>query len=271
MGKINELKIGKAIIKGYEDGESCSSLSKQYPVSRATISKYLKKNGIVVINKQNQQLGLKKNIFSKIDTEEKAYWLGFLYADGYVSPTGNKINLTLKESDKTHIENFKKFLGSDCKITYRSKLNAYRLSIRCKQISQDLISLGCVPNKTWSINSIPNIPKNLKIDFIRGYFDGDGCITFGNTNKEGKRSLVINIVSNKYMLDAICNFLNEKRNYSKKKGTDVEMVRWSGIKAAKLLGLMYDHSTVYLERKLIRYKIFKQNGFAAWKSDFPNY
>ena len=46
------------------------------------------------------------NIFEKIDTEEKAYWLGFLYADGYVDPERGEIILGLAEKDKEHINKF---------------------------------------------------------------------------------------------------------------------------------------------------------------------
>tara|TARA_R100000951_G_scaffold90331_1_gene78547 strand:- start:211 stop:1026 length:816 start_codon:yes stop_codon:yes gene_type:complete len=271
MEKIKQLKIGKAIIKGYQSGESCSSLGKRFPVSSGTISKFLKKNGIVVINRQNQQIGLNKTIFSNIDTEEKAYWLGMLYADGYMSKEGNRISLTLKELDKPHLMKFVKFLGGNLKIAYRERLKAFRVSVRCKQIHSDLVKLGCVPNKTWKLNKIPHIPHRLKIHFLRGYFDGDGCITFGQKYKDGRRGVVINIVSNKAMLDAICGFLKDPRNYSKKKNTEILMVRWSGVKAAKLLKRMYENSTIYLERKNTRYNIFKKNGFAAWKSDFPSY
>jgi intein-encoded DNA endonuclease-like protein len=217
MDKIEMLKIGKSIIEDYNLGKSCMSLSKKYGVSSCTISKFLKKNGISIINRQNEQFGLNKDIFSVIDTEEKAYWLGFLYADGNISSSSNRISIALKESDRSHLEKFKKFIDGNINILYKKSVNACVISFRCKEMKKDLVSLGCVPNKTWIINSIPNIKDELKIHFIRGFFDGDGCITYGNKKKDGKYCISINIVSNKNMLQSICNFFNENKNFTSKK------------------------------------------------------
>ena len=61
------------------------------------------------------------HIFEKIDTEDKAYWLGFLYADGSVGSKENKIELGLAEQDLHHIEKFRDFIGINNKISYREK------------------------------------------------------------------------------------------------------------------------------------------------------
>ena len=74
-----------------------------------------------------------KNIlthFENIDTEEKAYWLGFLYADGYVNANEDKIELCLAEKDFHHLEKFKNFIGLPNKICYREATKAYRYSFR---------------------------------------------------------------------------------------------------------------------------------------------
>jgi len=241
MNKIETLNIGNTIIEEYNSGKSCAFLSKKYNISSAIISKFLKKNGITVINRQNEQLGLIKDIFSIINTEEKAYWLGFLYADGNIN------------------------------IFYKKSVNACVITFKCKEMKKDLISLGCIPRKTWLINSIPNIKEELKIHFIRGYFDGDGCITYGSSQKNGKRKVVINIVSNEKMLKSICNYFNETKIFSSKKNTNILLLRWYGDRAAEILNLMYENATIYLNRKYERYQIFKKNNFAVWKSDLPNY
>jgi hypothetical protein len=231
----------------------------------------LKLNGIDVINKQNEQSGLKKDIFSKINNEEKAYWLGFLYADGSIDKNESIISLCLKESDLDHIKKFKTFIGTSNKISYRHKVKAYRLDFRCKSMKEDLVKLGCVPNKTWILSELPNIPEKFKKHFLRGYFDGDGCISFANIRKDGTCLPAISIVSNQKMLKAICDFLEEPYRPTKKAGTEVCSIRWTGTKAIRILNFIYENSTVYLERKYNRYKIFKENGFAARKSDFPSY
>ena len=117
--------------------------------------------------------------FEKIDTEEKAYWLGFLYADGSVGSKEDKIELGLAEKDLKHIEKFKTFMNINNKISYREKTKSYRMSFRSAQCKQDLINKGCVPKKSLILN-FPNenqVPKYLIRHFIRGYFDGDGCFS----------------------------------------------------------------------------------------------
>jgi hypothetical protein len=271
MKNIEKQKIGDTLIKEYNEGKSCSFLGKKYSISHSTVSKYLKSKGINVVNRQNLQQGLNKRIFENIDNEEKAYWLGFLYADGYISNKTTHISLSLKKSDKVHLEKFKSFLKTSAKISYRKRLKAYRLSFRCKQMREDLIKLGCTPNKSMTISQIPNIPEELKIHFIRGFFDGDGCITYSNERRDSTRLPAINITSNKKMLIAICTYLNEPRTLTPKKGTDVCIIRWSGAKAINILNMMYENSNIHLDRKHLRYKIFKQNNFAVRKSDLPDY
>lgn len=118
-------------------------------------------------------------IFDKIDTEEKAYWLGFLYADGSVGSKEDKIELSLAACDYNHIQKFKDFIGLDNKISYRKKQNAYRYSFRDKTFKEVLIKQGCVPKKSLILTfpTIDQVPVELIRHFIRGYFDGDGYFT----------------------------------------------------------------------------------------------
>ena len=69
----------------------------------------LQENGIEVINYQNLTK-FNENVFDSIDTEEKAYWLGFIFADGYISLKGNSFELSLKGSDSEHLDKFNKFM-----------------------------------------------------------------------------------------------------------------------------------------------------------------
>ena len=117
--------------------------------------------------------------FEIIDTEEKAYWLGFLYADGCVGSKEDKVELGLAEKDLKHIEKFRDFMNITNKISYREKTKSYRMSFRSAKCKQDLIDKGCIPKKSLILD-FPNenqVPKHLIRHFIRGYFDGDGWFT----------------------------------------------------------------------------------------------
>jgi hypothetical protein len=111
-------------------------------------------------------------IFYNIDSSDKAYWLGFLYADGSVNWINRSMNISL--IDKDHLIKFQEFLGSDYNIRFIEKRNIYSLNISSIDLVKDLILHGCLTNKSRRL-SYPPIPSDLDGDFIRGYFDGDGC------------------------------------------------------------------------------------------------
>lgn len=139
-------------------------------------------------------------MFEKINTEEDAYWLGFLYADGCVhsSPGDYKIELSLKEEDYSHLEKYKKYIGRDNKISYRASSKSYRYNFRDKNTHSNLIKLGCVPAKSLILNfpTKEQVPDELLRHFVRGYFDGDG--SFWYENKFG-----LSILSSKSFLEGL--------------------------------------------------------------------
>ena len=89
---------------------SLTKLGEKYGIKRQTLSKHLKARGIQVINYQNIAR-LNENAFDSMDNEEQFYWLGFMYADGCISKTGNRIEVHLSLSDISHLEKFRKFLN----------------------------------------------------------------------------------------------------------------------------------------------------------------
>ena len=197
------------IIKEYANGTTMKSLGKQFDVKYETIRLLLHKYNIKTRGNKHNYPRI-ENIFSTIDTREKAYWLGVLYADGSIKEKSNEISLGL--SDKDHVEKFKNFIGaSNHRIQViepndkKNKLtkNFYMFSIRDAQIHNDLIKHGCLPNKNHLNLHIPkDMLENLKIDFIRGYFDGDGGFYFAK-NKYKKDRLVITFAGSKTMMQDI--------------------------------------------------------------------
>jgi hypothetical protein len=197
------------IIKEYANGTTMKSLGKQFDVKYETIRLLLHKYNIKTRGNKHNYPRI-ENIFSTIDTREKAYWLGVLYADGSIKEKSNEISLGL--SDKDHVEKFKNFIGaSNHRIQViepndkKNKLtkNFYMFSIRDAQIHSDLIKHGCLPNKNHLNLHIPkDMLENLKIDFIRGYFDGDGGFYFAK-NKYKKDRLVITFAGSKTMMQDI--------------------------------------------------------------------
>lgn len=107
---------------------SLTKLGKEYNVDRRTLSSHFKQMGINVINRQNE-VKFNEHVFDKIDTEEKAYWLGFIYADGYISSESSKyknvFELSLSIKDLEHVKKFNEFMeynGDNIHIdTYRCR------------------------------------------------------------------------------------------------------------------------------------------------------
>jgi hypothetical protein len=197
------------------------------------------------------------DIFNKIDSEEKAYWLGFLYADGTIrSKEGdNQIELSLQERDYQQIANFRNFIGNDNKIAYREKQKAYRYCFRSAQIKKDLINLGCVPNKSLILTfpTEEQVPNKFLNDFIRGYFDGDGWLG------KDKYKYSIEILGTEYFLSGLQKryplFYGRKLYINNQKGNPVikRLCCSKKSETRQFLQDIYGHANVYLDRKYKRY------------------
>ena len=163
-------------------GTSLAELGRRFKCSPAALRYLIRKKGYQL---QGQKRGYPRDeyAFHNIDSAEKAYWLGFMYADGCVHSKTNEISINSK--DKEHIEKFKKFLKSpNHKIQkvndnrWQSESICYYFGIKDRQLHDDLIKWGCIPNKSLLLTCIPNIPRDYVSHFIRGYFDGDGSLHY---------------------------------------------------------------------------------------------
>lgn len=136
-----------------------------------------------------------KNYFSTIDTPDKAYWLGFITADGSVDHKALHIRLSTK--DDTHLQKLLDSIGSDASIEY-TRNNHNRPCVRIRVFSvemiQDLASHGIMPNKTWTVAPWSG-PFELERHYWRGVVDGDGWITTGS-NGNTKRFYTVGLCGN---------------------------------------------------------------------------
>jgi intein/homing endonuclease len=249
MNKKEKYKIliNEAVIF-YEKGYSLTQISKILKIQRQTISIHFKKRNIEVINFQNIEK-CDSSVFKIIDTEEKAYWLGFLYADGYVSNKNNVIELSLKLSDKNHLIKFKNFL----KATLEVKTDSFRcrFSIGSKDLHANLVKLGCIPNKSLILKfpTEEQVPNDLIRHFIRGYFDGDGFIgKYSSTltcGVVGTKDVLLNI--QKYC--GFNKFLSSQKDWKE----ECKEFRLHSKNAMKFLNILYYNCSIYLDRKYLLY------------------
>jgi len=241
---------------------SLTQMGNREKVDRRTLSKHFKELGIEIINKQNCSK-FNEHIFDSIDTEEKAYWLGFIFADGTINSSpiregvksiyGFELSLGLK--DLKHLEKFKKFIGYNKDLLVDN--NRCRFSIANKHFWTTLNNLGCTPNKSLTLK-FPNISEDLIRHFIRGYFDGDGCIT---------RYVHIHTVTPSATVLGTIDMLNNITKYSdttaslrhdKRHSKEIFHLDWNKENSIKFINYIYNNSTIYLDRKYKLYNFFKK-------------
>lgn len=176
-----EWKIGQKdkIIELYNKGTSMREISRLFDnIHYNTIKKILVAEGIILRGRHQSRLNdtRQEDIFAQIDTEEKAYWLGFIAADGCIS--NNVFTITLKESDISHLEKLQIFFKSIIKPVLIVENKSCRLDIYCHSIIQDLQKWGITERKSLSLLPPLAIPEEFHYDWIRGYYDGDGGISY---------------------------------------------------------------------------------------------
>lgn len=211
----------------------------------------------------SKKYNVDENYFEIINTPNKAYWLGFLYADGcvMVRERNNKkshiLEISLNEDDITHLEKFKMCLKSNSPIKHKiikEKYKACRLNICNKKICEDLIKLGCTPRKSLTLTfpTEEQVPKELIPHFIRGYLDGDGCVF--NNGEEKK----IGFVGTKNILENIQNIMYDKfglRKVKMQKAGKAFQCMWSGAGNLKTwFDYLYDYEDIiFLQRKFEKF------------------
>lgn len=228
-------------------------ICKKFKIERTAFTKYLKENNIST----RKKISSDDTLFEKINTKEKAYWLGFLYADGSITYNVEKtkyvIELGLALKDYNHLEKFKKFLKCKNNIKLREKTNSCRLIICSKKMCEDLIKLGCIPNKSLSLK-FPNekqVPQELIYDFIRGYFDGDGSISSNKRSTTPKISLLGTIEFIKEIQNLFPQGIITPKD--KRHLHNTYTLRFNVQEGIEFLYTIYKNSEIYLKRKREKY------------------
>lgn len=156
---------------------SQQEIANKFSCSTYVISNILKRNNITITTQPRKNKKQDDNYFDVIDTEHKAYWLGFIFADGNVY--GNQLSIEIHEKDKYLLEIFKEDLKLNNKISFRQRNNTTTCCIRMtsSHLIETLSKYGIVADKTHKINHLPEVPEKLLPHFLRGLLDGDGWIT----------------------------------------------------------------------------------------------
>jgi hypothetical protein len=218
--------------------------------------KFAKENNVE--RKQKPQITENDNFFNIIDNEEKAYYLGFICADGSIASDKIKktrLAFTINTKDKNILLKFKELIKTTAPVNDRiyidkrngREIHSTYLIIYSQKIINDLLKLGVGSDKTKNLN-LPKINNDLIKHLIRGLVDGDGHI--------GKR--VVSIISTKECVDDILKYLKNYNIFATKfekfinKEKNVYM-RYFYKDGLKFLNHIYSNATVFLERKYESY------------------
>lgn len=266
-GKVFTPSDIEMIKKLYLDGLTIQEIHKGYfkeKCSDGGINRVLRQLGIT--RRNGIQSTIDHDYFEEIDTERKAYWIGFILADGSVHKREyqrgtytNILRVELKISDKYLLDELAKDLKSDRTVKeykvdekrgdFKAKHNGY-ITFSSKKVGDDLSKYGIIPNKTLKLKELPDIKEELMPHFIRGYFDGDGSV-YINSKSQALRT---SFYGTHDFVENIHLFLKKKLNLRDKsiidqKEAKVSFVSYSKEESEKIYHYMYKDSTIFLKRK----------------------
>lgn len=247
--------------KQFDTYKTVTAVSNMTGYPRTCITRYAKKFGIYT-SKYNRSKNntIDEDYFKDIDSQEKAYWLGFIMADGNIYPFKNndkiQFSIKLKHSDINHLRKFKKAIKFTGKLIERdsirnnTKLRSCEIKIYDKQFCINLINVGVLPQKTGTEHIPDCVKEKYYIDFIRGFIDGDGTIT-GSMIK--KHTLKVSLCSTSILIiNQIKEFIYNQLNIKMHINLYRTMYTLSCTKKSdnyKLLNTLYYDGCTSLDRK----------------------
>lgn len=244
---------------------STVKIGKIFGTTNKPIAKVLERYNIPRTGVGQRKYKLNEEYFDEINTQNKAYILGFLYADGNNCMSKQTIRIGLQEEDKQILEDMRKEICSEKELKYIDNSNKHdngynyknmwQLDMFSKHMCESLNKIGMTPNKSLSV-TFPNIDKSLYSSFIRGVFDGDGCIHSSTKHKYVYNCSIVGTYDLCYKIQEICNcegIESHIREASNHNGITAVFEVYRKDSVIKFLDYMYKDAEMYLERKYQRY------------------
>lgn len=255
-GGINPLRVEEVKDLYFNQNMTLVEAAEKLNVCPNTIKNTLLKAGIYEPTKY-RNLELKHDYFERIESEEQAYLLGFLIADGNVYQKNQTyaVRLSVHTKDIYILELLKKELHSDNQITQASRRPHSSFAICSEHLGKDLMSHGVIPRKT-TYETFPEINTNLHRHLIRGLFDGDGWVsTFTRTGKKNK-SIGLGFCGTEQLLTGIAESLTKHcgviSNKIVKKENLCYLLWGDKSDVYSIYQYLYKDATCFLNRKKIK-------------------
>ncbi len=263
MKNFSEEIEKKAIYNYVELHKGLQTAGKEFGISQFLMERILKKYGIRKRTyTEAKQIGRKYNCddnYFKNQNSSMAYILGLIASDGSISKKENLIAIQLQEEDRKILEQIKIKTKVERPLEEYTRVGTGHRIVSFRNWSaewkKDLKHYGIVPQKTFTLQPPFFLNKQFSIDYIRGYFDGDGSIyKIDNQNRiffeiVGASKIIIN-----WMRDILINqyhiLLNSEQKETLMNGTIIYKIKIGDKKELlKLYHLLYDDKTLYIERK----------------------
>lgn len=201
-------------------------------------------------NNPNCRYKFDDDLFHTIDTENKAYLLGWIASDGHIRDDGFVISI--HERDSVTLQKLRDIICCDLPIA-NVKDNMISLTVNSKTMAEDIVRhlklvFDGTSRKKDRIVMFPDLPNSeLRFAFIRGYFDGDGCLGF---HTDGSPRCSIASYSDS-MLRSLAHYSGEKNAICE------HQIEWYGRQAIVFLSRLYGNASIYLDRKYEKYAEFE--------------
>ena len=228
-----------------------------------TVKRVAKTNNIRSSFSGVRDYTINSDVFDIIDTEQKAYWLGFLLADGCIAKsagTRRTLKVTLQARDTHHLLRFGEFVGFKGQLKDRKKTLHPRTTLMFNDVklTAALLNAGWMDYKLGiNCRILEIIPLKLYNHFVRGYFDGDGCISSQKRKHRKKRRWYANIVCKyKPPLDVMLERMNIGCGTVKKRKDVYALVFANAARTEAFCSYIYHNQSICLKRKLNRYHEF---------------
>lgn len=251
------------VVESYLRLKNIHKVAEEFKVSLSPIKRTLKESGIEVTNRRYI---VNDGYFDVIDTEEKAYWLGFLYADGYIRErkSGNSLEVKLSVKDRDHLLLFRKCIGSNHlikegqnKVKYKGGISTsdmVHLAMYSSKLVNSIKKQGFHSRKTFTIEK-PNIEKEMTPHFIRGYFDGDGSFSFNKSKYIIKTQIVsASEQFQRFIVDEL-----KKNNIIINLYSGIKLQIQNKLDNENFYNYIYGNAKIYLKRKKEKYEEFRRH------------
>lgn len=245
----------------HDEGLSYREIARRIGCHPTTVAKAMKSLGRMPPKRTAADV----DFFEVINTEEKAYWLGFIVADGNV--WRDMLTVRLGIVDIGHLEKLKAALGSEMKIQVRrnkgAKTDHCSFKLSSKKIVSDLAQLGVIPDKCHATYApLSNIPSDLHRHFWRGVVDGDGWLTY-RISRDGYEQRILGLAGSECVVTEfakLCGSLHPARSpegyaVTSKAGRLTKQTAVGGREGFwAVADYLYADSGVYLDRKYHAYQ-----------------